>query len=46
MLDQTCLDSDDDDCEFEDARKEEEEDTIVSDVSAFMVSHGNRSLFS
>ena len=37
-LDRTCIDTDDDDFEFEDARKEEEEDIKLNDVSAYMVS--------
>ena len=39
ILDQTCIDTDDDDCEFDDAKKEEEEDNIVSNTSAFMISY-------
>lgn len=40
-MDQTCIDTDDDDFEFEDARKEEQDDVMANDISAFMVSRGN-----
>ena len=40
-MDLTCIDTDDDDFEFEDARKEEQDDIIGNDVSAFMVSRAN-----
>ena len=44
-MDQTCVDTDDDNLEFEDAQIEEEEDNIVHDVSAFMVSKANISRY-
>lgn len=45
LMDQTCIDSDDDDLEFDDARKEENEDVLLHDISAFMVSKGNISRY-
>jgi len=45
VMDQTCIDTDDDDFEFEDARKEEREDVRQNDVSAFMVSNANLTKF-
>ena len=44
-MDQTCVDTDDDNLEFEDAQIEEEEDNILHDVSAFMVSKANISRY-
>ena len=44
-LDRTCIDTDDDDFEFEDAVKEEEEDIKLNDVSAYMVSKNNVSKY-
>ena len=44
-MDQTCIDTDDDDKEFESARVEEEEDNYRNDTSAFMVSRTNASRF-
>ena len=41
----TCVDSDDDDLEFEDAGKEEEQDQRNNDTSAFMVSRNNISKY-
>ena len=40
-VDQTCIDTDDDDFEFDDAKKEERDDIRKHDVSAFMVSKAN-----
>jgi hypothetical protein len=45
VMDQTCIDTDDDDFEFEDARKEEKDDIRKHDVSAFMVSNTNATKF-
>ena len=44
-VDQTCIDTDDDDFEFEDARGEEIADVRQNDVSAFMVSKANQSKY-
>ena len=40
-MEKTYIDSDDDDFEFDDARKEEEQDVRKHDMSAFMVSKAN-----
>lgn len=45
VMDQTCIDTDDDDFEFEDARKEEQADIRKHDVSAYMVSNTNATKF-
>ena len=45
VMDQTCIDTDDDDFEFEDARKEERDDIRQNDISAFMVSNTNATKF-
>lgn len=45
QLDKTCIDTDDDDFEFESARQEEEEDNYRNDTTAFMVSKQNVSKF-
>ena len=37
-MDQTCIDTDDDDLEFDDANHEENEDIVKHELSAFMVS--------
>ena len=39
-LDRTCIDSDDDDYEFEDAKQEEDIDN-KNNTSAYMISRGN-----
>ena len=44
-LEQTCIDTDDDDLEFDDAQEEEEEDIMVHDRSAFLVSKTNVSRY-
>ena len=44
-MDQTCIDTDDDDLEFDNAQKEENEDQILHDLSAFMVSRNNISRY-
>ena len=44
-MDQTCIDTDDDDLEFEDARKEEERDMYMHQTSAFMVKQENISKY-
>ena len=45
VMDQTCIDTDDDDFEFEDAQKEERDDNRQHDVSAFMVSNAKASKY-
>lgn len=45
QLDKTCIDTDDDDFEFESARNEEEEDINRNDTTAFMVSKQNVSKY-
>lgn len=44
-MDQTCIDTDDDDLEFDNAQREENEDQILHDLSAFMVSKNNISRY-
>lgn len=44
-MDRTYVDTDDDDEEFDDAKYEEQEDNILNDVSAFMVSKANMSRY-
>mmetsp|Transcript_9471 Transcript_9471/g.14528 ORF Transcript_9471/g.14528 Transcript_9471/m.14528 type:complete len:91 (+) Transcript_9471:2472-2744(+) len=44
-MDQTCIDTDDDDFELDGADREEKEDVLQNDVSAFMVSRSNISRF-
>ena len=44
-MDQTCIDTDDDDLEFDNAEKEENEDQILHELSAFMVSRNNISRY-
>lgn len=44
-LEQTCIDTDDDDLEFDSAKEEEEEDMMVHERSCFMVSRTNMSRY-
>jgi len=44
-MDQTCIDTDDDDLEFDNAQKEENEDQATRALSAFMVSQHNVSRY-
>lgn len=44
-MDQTCIDTDDDDLEFDNAEKEENEDQATRALSAFMVSQHNVSRY-
>jgi hypothetical protein len=44
-LEQTCIDTDDDDLEFDSAKEEEEEDIMVHERSCFMVSNTNMSRY-
>ena len=44
-MDQTCIDTDDDDLEFLSAQQEEDEDNMLHEVSAFMVSKNNISRY-
>jgi hypothetical protein len=44
-MDKTCIDTDDDDFEFEDAKDEEEEDNYKNNTTAFMVSRNNTSKY-
>ena len=44
-LEQTCIDTDDDDLEFDSAKEEEEEDIHVHERSCFMVSNANMSRY-
>ena len=44
-MDQTCIDTDDDDLEFESARQEENEDVMLHELSEFMVNKNNMSRY-
>lgn len=44
-MNKTCIDTDDDDFEFEDAKEEEEDDIYRNDTTAFMISRQNASRF-
>lgn len=44
-MDQTCIDTDDDDLEFDNAQKEELEDQTQHELEAFMVSNQNISRY-
>lgn len=45
QVDKTCIDTDDDDLEFEDAKNEEDDDNYRNDTTAFMVSRHNVSRY-
>ena len=44
-MDITCIDSDDDNIEFDDADEEEYEDVTNKDVSAYMIAKNNISKY-
>ena len=44
-MDQTCIDTDDDDLEFDNAEQEENEDNYLHETSAYMVSKTNISRY-
>jgi hypothetical protein len=44
-MDQTCIDTDDDDLEFDNADQEENEDVLMHETSAYMVSKTNISRY-
>ena len=44
-MDQTCIDTDDDDYEFEDAQEEQEKDMIENHQTSFMVAQDNISRY-